>query len=100
MAREFAGWVEQDPRFELSAPVEFSLVCFRMVGTDDQNRRLLDRVNASGYAFLSNTTLGGKFVLRLAIGNIGASEQDIRGTWERIVLEAEREAVSSVGSGS
>jgi aromatic-L-amino-acid decarboxylase len=85
MARQFAEWIKQDPRFELSAPVDFSLVCFRMVASDERNRALLNRVNASGFAFLSNTTLNGKFVLRLAIGNIETSEEDVRATWERIV---------------
>ena len=32
-----------DARFELSAPVPFSLVCFRYRGSDDENRALLER---------------------------------------------------------
>ena len=84
MARDLAGRIEADPRFELSAPVLFSLVCFRYRGSDAQNRDLLERINASGRAFLSGTTLHGKFVLRLAIGNVATTATDVRETWEWI----------------
>ncbi len=84
LAKLFAQWVAADARFEVSAPVDFSLVCFRLKGPDEASRTLLDRLNQSGYAFLSNTTLYGKFVLRLAIGNIATTEADLRGTWDKI----------------
>jgi aromatic-L-amino-acid/L-tryptophan decarboxylase len=84
MAREFAGWVVADERFELAAPVEFALVCFRQKASDDENRALLERVNATGHAFLTGTTLGGRFALRHAIGNVAVRDEDVRSTWERI----------------
>jgi aromatic-L-amino-acid decarboxylase len=84
MAQDLAQQIAADPRFELAAPVLFSLVCFRYVGSDAQNRDLLERINASGRAFLSGTTLHGKFVLRLAIGNVATTEDDVRQTWEWI----------------
>ena len=82
MARDLAQQIEADARFELAAPVPFSLVCFRYKGSDQENRDLLERINASGRAFLSGTMLQGKFVLRLAIGNIATTEDDVRQTWE------------------
>ena len=82
MARDLAERIQADDRFELAAPVVFSLVCFRYRGSDQSNRDLLERINASGHAFLSGTTLDGKFVLRLAIGNIATTEDDVRQTWE------------------
>jgi aromatic-L-amino-acid decarboxylase len=88
MAQDLAQWISADPRFEVAAPVLFSLVCFRYRGSgsdnDQDNRDLLDRINASGRAFLSGTTLHGKFVLRLAIGNVATTEDDVRQTWEWI----------------
>jgi aromatic-L-amino-acid decarboxylase len=84
MAREFATSVRADPRFELAAPVLFSLVCFRQHGSDDDNRELLDRINSTGSAFLSGTQLRGKFVLRLAIGNIATTDADVQETWNLI----------------
>jgi len=83
-AHHLARQIEADTRFELAAPVLFSLVCFRYRGSDFENRALLDRINASGRAFLSGTTLHGKFVLRLAIGNVATTEDDMRQTWEWI----------------
>jgi aromatic-L-amino-acid/L-tryptophan decarboxylase len=84
MAKDFASWVEKDSRFELSAPVPFSTVCFRYKGSDDDNRALLERVNANGKVFISHTTLGGKIVLRVAIGNLGTRSEDVRAAWELI----------------
>ncbi len=84
MAQDLAKQIEADSRFEIAAPVLFSLVCFRYRGSDQDNRDLLERINSSGRAFLSGTTLHGKFVLRLAIGNVATTEDDVRRTWEWI----------------
>ncbi|HEX4232299.1 MAG TPA: pyridoxal-dependent decarboxylase [Bryobacteraceae bacterium] len=83
--------VEADEDFELSAPVPFSLVCFRYRSGDDAfNMRLLDEINASGQAFLSQTKLNGRFVLRFAIGNFQTTEQDVREAWDLIRATAFR----------
>jgi aromatic-L-amino-acid decarboxylase len=83
-ARELAGWIESDARFELAAPVSLSLVCFRLRSSDAENQRLLDRVNEDGFAFLSATTLNGRFALRFAIGNWQTTIGDVRASWRRI----------------
>jgi len=83
-AHELAGAVEADPRFELAAPTPFSVVCFRYRGTDDENRRLLEAVNASGEFFLSHTVLHGKFTLHLAIGNMSTTRDHVMRAWEMI----------------
>jgi aromatic-L-amino-acid decarboxylase len=90
VARDLKGWVEQDQRFELMAPVEFSLVCFRLKGDDEPNQRLLDAVNASGKAFLSHTVLNGRLTLRLAIGNVKVTMEDVAGAWALIRRSADR----------
>lgn len=89
MAREMADWIQADHRFELSAPVPLSLVCFRLKGTEEQNRRLMDRVNESGKAFLSHTMLNGQFVIRCAIGNLRTTREDMEIVWRQIQTEAE-----------
>ena len=89
-ARELASLIDADPDFERCAPTPFSVVCFCARGTDDHNRALLDRVNASGEVFLSHTSLGEKFVLRLAIGNMGTTRAHVLRAWE-IVRAARRE---------
>jgi aromatic-L-amino-acid decarboxylase len=84
LAREFASWVDADPRFERVAPVNFSVVNFRYKGTDDENRRLLEAVNAGGEIFISSTVLQGRFTLHLAIGNHQTSAAHILRAWDLI----------------
>lgn len=90
IAQTFACWIREDPDFELAAPVMFSLVCFRARGpdesSDERNRELLERVNATGRALLSGTVLQGRFVLRVAIGNIATTEADVREVWDLLKL--------------
>ena len=83
-AKEFASWVDEDSRFQRVAPVPFSVVCFRLNASDDENRALLERVNASGEVFLSSTVLNDQVVLRVAIGNLGTTRKDVEGCWEII----------------
>jgi aromatic-L-amino-acid decarboxylase len=82
LARLFASWVDSSTRFERVAPVPFSVVCFRLRGADDATHaRVLDAVNASGEVFLSHTKLDGRYVLRLAIGNINTGEEHVARAW-------------------
>ena len=57
-------------------------------GSDELNERLLDRVNASGEVFLSHTRLDGRFVLRLAIGNLRTTESHVARAWALIQQHA------------
>jgi aromatic-L-amino-acid/L-tryptophan decarboxylase len=82
LAERFERWVLDEPGWELCAPRPFSVVCFRLEGSDEENEALLERVNASGEVFLSGTRLGGRFVLRLAVGNARTTEDDVRLAWE------------------
>ena len=68
LAQEFASRVEDDERFELAAPCPLSLVCFRHVGGDDVNQRVMDALNGSGKLYLTHTLLDEKLTLRMAIG--------------------------------
>ena len=95
LARVFAGWVDASDRFERVAPVPFSVVCFRLRGGDDaddevRHARVLEEVNGSGDVFLSHTKLDGRYVLRLAIGNINTTEQHVARAWELLNQAATR----------
>jgi aromatic-L-amino-acid/L-tryptophan decarboxylase len=101
LARTFAGWVDDETGWETSAPVPFSLVCFRYAPTgasaaecERMNDAILHRVNASGEAYLSHTRLSGRYVLRLAVGNIRTEERHLARAWELL-----REAAGSVNAG-
>ena len=95
LAQLFAGWVRENAQFELMAPVPFSLVCFRFNdGGEEQsldalNKKLLESINATGEVFLTHTTLGGRYVLRLAIGQRTTTERHVREAWNLILQKTE-----------
>jgi aromatic-L-amino-acid decarboxylase len=78
---EAAGW-------ELCAPRLFSVVCFRLVGSDERNQELLERVNASGEIFISHAVLEGRYTLRLAVGQLWTTEADVGLAWDVLRREA------------
>jgi aromatic-L-amino-acid decarboxylase len=84
LAREVAGWIEADDRFELALKPPLNLVCFRHRSGDEHNRRIMDRLNASGRLFLTHTKLDDKLTLRLSIGGTWTEERHVRAAWEAI----------------
>jgi aromatic-L-amino-acid decarboxylase len=90
LAELFEGWVRDEPGWELCAPRPFSVVCFRRDTSDEDNERVMSRVNAGGEAYISHTRLDGRFVLRLAVGHERTTEEDVRRAWEAIRSEAAR----------
>ena len=92
LAQWFESQVKADARFEVVAPVRFSVVNFRYKGTDEDNRRILDHVNAAGDVFLSNTVLHEKFNLHLAVGNYQTTQRHVARAWELV-----KEAVGELG---
>jgi aromatic-L-amino-acid decarboxylase len=97
LARELAGWIEADPDFELAAPVPFGLVCFRYrpagrseAELDALNARLLAAVNATHERHLTHTRLGGRYVIRLVVGQRATERGHVAAAWAGI-REAARE---------
>jgi len=88
LAGQFERWVTEEPGWEVCAPRRFSVICFRLEGPDERNRALLERVNASGEMFISQAVLDGRYVLRLAIGQMSTTEEDVRRAWEVLRREA------------
>jgi aromatic-L-amino-acid decarboxylase len=88
LAQLFEGWVREEPGWEVTAPRHFSLVCFRYGGSDEENERLLERVNDSGEVFLSHTRFADRYQLRLAVGNFRTTEEDVRVAWDVLRREA------------
>jgi len=99
MANYMAECVGQDSGFELLAPVQLSICCFRYVPaklraeleettSDDErqrveseinrlNEQIMYRVQRGGEAYLSNAMLRGKFALRACIINFRTTRADI-----------------------
>lgn len=96
LAQTFAGWIDERSDWEVLAAHPLSVVCFRYhpPGVDDEsdlerlNARLLDAVNASGEIFISHTKLAGRYALRLAIGNIRTTRDDVEAAWNTLAREA------------
>ena len=85
LAHLFADWVKNDARFELSAPVVMGVVCFRLRNSDDEaNSALVEKINASGKAYLTHTRLHGRTCVRLGLGNVLTTEQHLRNVWQLI----------------
>ena len=70
-----------------------SVVCFRhrparrALAEDELDRRneaILDAVNRGGRFFLSHTRLGGRYTLRVSIGNPRATQAHIDGCWDEL----------------
>jgi aromatic-L-amino-acid decarboxylase len=78
-ARHVESMVRDSDDFEMVAPVELSIFCFRHVPShlrgqspqaiDDFNERLLVALQRDGSSYLSNTTLDGRFALRGCVLN-------------------------------
>ena len=85
MAGAFGDWIDAHPTFERVAPTPFSVICFRALppdvedstAIDEFNMELMERVNASGEIYFSHTRLDPGIALRIAIGNLGTTEEDI-----------------------
>jgi aromatic-L-amino-acid decarboxylase len=101
LAAEFAAWVDAAPGWERLAPVPFSTVCFRHVPSaftrdeaalDAHNAALMAAVNRTGEVFLSHTKLGGRFTIRLAIGNLRTDETHVARAWQLLRKAAAAEA--------
>ncbi len=87
-AAELAAQVKAHADFELCAPAPLSVVCLRYRGTDDQNRAILQKVNASGEIYLSHTVLNGRYVIRVALGNQYTGREHVQRAWRLIQAAA------------
>ena len=105
LANLLADWIKKDDRFELSAQPSMGVVCFRFVGAaapsprpgsaargragstdriDRINSDIVERINASGRAYLTQTKLRGRTVMRIGLGNVLTTEEHLRKGWEII----------------
>ena len=105
LANLLASWIKEDDRFELSVPVSMGVVCFRFRAgirdvepgspptatahqLDKLNSEIVERINASGRAYLTQTNLRGRTVMRIGLGNVLTTEEHLRKAWELICQTA------------
>jgi len=104
LANLLTKWIKSDNRFELAAPVSMGVVCFRWVGSvaggvdaeprsacsatedklDKLNSDIVEEINASGRAYLTQTKLRGRRVMRIGLGNVLTTEKHLHKAWEMI----------------
>ena len=101
LAAEFAGWVDADPDWERLAPVPFSTVCFRWrraelaaarrpgaATTRERARHGRGQPDRRGVPVAH--AAGGRFTIRLAIGNLRTEERHVERAWDLLRREAAR----------
>jgi glutamate/tyrosine decarboxylase-like PLP-dependent enzyme len=83
-ARHLESLVRGSDDFEMMAPVELSVFCFRhqLCGAtpealDAFNERLLLALQKDGSSYLSNTIIGGGFALRGCVLNYRTTSRDV-----------------------
>ena len=93
LAQRLAGLVDAAPDLERLGEVELSIVCFRCVpprlrgndrALDAFNKRVMEEVQASGAAFLTQTTLGDRFALRACVLHYATTESDLAALVETV----------------
>ena len=84
LAQQFATWVQNDPRFELAAPVPLNLICFRLRSGDADNQTLMDQLNQGGNLYLTHTRLDNKLTLRLCVGQTQTEARHVERAWQLI----------------
>jgi aromatic-L-amino-acid/L-tryptophan decarboxylase len=70
------------------------VVCFRFVGADTDkidkaNSEIVEKINASGRAYLTQTKLRGRTFMRIGFGNVLTGEEHLRQAWDMIRTAAE-----------
>jgi aromatic-L-amino-acid decarboxylase len=96
LARYVEEKVRSDNNFELVAPVNFNLICFRLKPenvTDNEklnefNYQLLQRINNTGKIYLSHTRLKGIYTLRMVIGQTNVEQRHVDHAWKIIQEQA------------
>ncbi|KAK2643000.1 hypothetical protein Ddye_024763 [Dipteronia dyeriana] len=109
MAKHFEELLGTDKRFEIVAPRYFSLVCFRVSPSvmfknnkyengkadndvekiaveeeksNEATKNLLEKINASGKAYMSHAIIGGMYVIRFAVGASLIEDHHVMRAWK------------------
>lgn len=95
LTKMFAKWIEKSDNFELMAPANLGVVCFRACPQkitegehlDTLNKNLLNAINETGKLSLSHTVLNNKFVIRISISGLRTLEKHVELAKEIILNE-------------
>lgn len=90
LARRLADRIADEPGFELVVPRALNLVCFAHERGDDFTERLMAEANRTGRMFVSHTRLGGRFAIRMCVGQTTTGERHVDEAVESFTRIADR----------
>jgi aromatic-L-amino-acid decarboxylase len=102
-AQWLARQVEATEGWELVAPVALQTVCLRHTPNDTSGNALegdaldrhtlnwVERINASGEAFMSPSLLDGRWMVRISVGVENSTREHLARLWELLQQEVEQD---------
>ncbi|HEY7841031.1 MAG TPA: pyridoxal-dependent decarboxylase [Gammaproteobacteria bacterium] len=88
LAQELKQWVADSADFELAVDTPLNLICLWHRGGDAATERVHQAVNASGRMYLTHTKLGGRYTLRLCIGQMHTEREHVADAWKLLQAAA------------
>lgn len=95
-ARWLAEEVARTPDWRVVAPVPLQTVCVRHTppglegdALDAHTRDWCERVNASGFAYLTPAVLDGRWMVRVSVASVDTERADVEATWNAMRAAAE-----------
>lgn len=98
LAKLFEQRIKQDQRFMITNEVVLGLVCFRLIGSNALNQRLLSMINASGKLHMVPASVNGRYVIRFCVCDQNAKEADIEYAY-RCISDFATELFESIRAG-
>ncbi|MEL6695812.1 MAG: aminotransferase class I/II-fold pyridoxal phosphate-dependent enzyme [Bacteroidota bacterium] len=90
--KEIVAQIEVEADFELLAPVNLNLICFRykpanvhyLESLNRLNEKILHQINQEGTVYITHTKLEGIYALRMVLGNTYLTRAFAQEAWEKI----------------
>lgn len=92
MAKDLETQMKNEPGFEILAPVNLNLICFRFIPAhlknideiNQLNEKILQVINATGQIYLTHTRINENYALRIVIGQTYVKQEHLDKAWELI----------------
>ena len=78
--------LEKNDKFEILSASELSIVCFRYIGSDNDNDKIINLLQKRGNYYISRTTIRNKIALRTCIVNLNTTKETI----DELIQEIEK----------
>ena len=81
--------ISKNSRFEITQPVVMGLVCFRLIGSNNLNEKLINLLNKRKNIHLTPTVIHGRYIIRFAVCSRFTELHDIEFAYEEILTAIE-----------